>query len=115
MLSMAKGTALFDDVAISDTGASVRARRRSEPGPMRAGAGVGGRGARPICGGRGCAGCAQDGGVVRMDDGAVTFKGGTISGAVAVRARVAFARRKCSCLTLHVAHDAACHGVGMAL
>ena len=67
--------------------------------------------------GRGCVECAQfdGGGVVRMDDGAVTFKGGTISGAVAVRARVAFARRKTSCLTLHVAHDAACHGVGMAL
>ena len=84
---------------------------------MRVWAGVGGRGARPICGGRGCAGCAQygNGGVVRMDDGAVTFQGGTISNTKAVRARVAFARRKCSCLTLHVAYDAACHGVGMAL
>ena len=84
--------------------------------PMPAGAGVGGRCARPICGGRGCAGCAQDGGVVRMDDGAVTFKGGTISRAVAVRVRVLrshVACRKCSCLTLHVARAGACHVMGM--
>ncbi len=65
---------------------------------------MGGRCARPICGGRGCAGCAQDGGVVRMEDGAVTFKGGTISGAVAVRARVAFACRTPQMLVL----DATC-------
>ncbi len=57
VLFMAKGTALFDAVAISDTGASVRARRggaASRAGPMPAGAGVGGWGARPTCGGRGC-------------------------------------------------------------
>ncbi len=120
MLSMAKGTALFDAVAISDTGASVRARRGGcSGGAARQADACGGGCGRTVCaadcGGRGCAGCAQDGGVVRMDDGAVTFIGGTITGAVAVRARVAFARRKCSCLTLHVAYDAACHGVGMAL
>jgi hypothetical protein len=83
---------------------------------MRVGAGVDGRGARPIDGGRGCAGCAQDGGVVRMDDGAVTFKGGTISRAVAVRVhalRSHVACRKCSCLTLHVARAGACHVLGM--
>ena len=78
---------------------------------MRARAGAGGRGARPICGGRGCAGCAQrGGGVVDMDDGAVTFKGGTISRTFAVRAlRSHVACRKCSCLTLHAAHAGACH------
>ena len=103
---MAKGTALFDAVAISDAEAGVRAGRRCEPGPMPAGAGVGGRGARPICGGLGCTGCAQygNGGVVRMDDGAVTFKGGTISNTKAVRARVAFARRMPQMLVL----DATC-------
>ena len=81
---------------------------------MRVTAGVGGRAARPIYGGRGCAGCAQDGngGVVRMDDGAVMFKGGTISNTMAVSAlRSHVACRKCSRLTLHVAHDAACHAV----
>ena len=83
--------------------------------PMPAGAGVGGRCARPICGGRGCAGCAQYGGVVRMDDGAVTFKGGTISNTWAgvrvhaLRSHVANART----LALHVAHDAACHAVSV--
>jgi hypothetical protein len=52
------------------------------------GAGVGGRGAGPIAIGVNCAGCAQTGGgVVFMGDGAVTFKGGTISNSKAVRAR----------------------------
>jgi hypothetical protein len=42
------------------------------------------------CGGRGVSCCAQNGvgGVVRMGDGAVTFKGGTISNTTAVRARL---------------------------
>jgi hypothetical protein len=43
---------------------------------------------RADCGGRGCVGCVQgDGGVVAMLDGAVTFKGGTISRTKAVRTR----------------------------
>ncbi len=43
---------------------------------------------RADCGGRGCVGCVQgDGGVVAMLDGAVTFKGGTISKTKAVRTR----------------------------
>jgi hypothetical protein len=57
---------------------------------MRVGrAGVGGWGATADCNWRGCAGCAQiDGGVVAMSDGAVTFKGGSISETkAAVRAR----------------------------
>ncbi len=78
---MDKGTALFDAVAISGTAARVRA------GLVRrcaVWAGVGGRGATADCDGRGC---AQDyGGVVRMGDGAVTFKGGSISNSTAVRA-----------------------------
>jgi hypothetical protein len=54
------------------------------------GAGVGGRGARADFNKRGCVCCPQgggDGGVVRMSDGNVTFKGGTISDTTAVRAR----------------------------
>ncbi len=52
------------------------------------GAGVGGRVAGPIAASVGCVGCAQTGGgVVRISDGAVTFKGGTISSSKAVRAR----------------------------
>jgi hypothetical protein len=85
---MEKGTALFDSVAISDISGSVRARRiRDASRAGRAvGAGFGGRGARADCNRRGCAGCAQDdGGVVRMDDGAITFKGGSISNTKAVR------------------------------
>ena len=48
--------------------------------------------------GRGCVECAQfdSGGVVRMDDGNVTFKGGTISRAVAVRVRI------CICIFIYV-------------
>ena len=80
---MTKGTALFDTVAISGTETQVRAGQ----GGCAVGADVGGRGAGPIAMGRGCAGCAQDGGgVVDMDDGAVTFKGGSISNSRAVRA-----------------------------
>ncbi len=55
VLSMTKGTALFDAVAISGTGAAVRASRAG----CAVGAGVGGRGASADCIGRGCAGlCA---------------------------------------------------------
>jgi hypothetical protein len=90
---MAKGNALFDAVAISGTAAGVRAGRGGDA--SRAGCavavGVGGRGATADCNTRGCAGCAQGGydnggGVVRMYDGAVTFKGGSISDSTAVRA-----------------------------
>jgi hypothetical protein len=116
---MAKGTALFDTVAISDTfAANVRAGlvRRCEPCRMRVGAGAGGRGVASIAMER-AASAVQDGGVVSMYDGAVTFKGGTISNTKAVRARP---------LRLHIphshvpnihafcciaAHDAACHVV----
>jgi hypothetical protein len=87
------------DIRHRDIGA-CGAGRCSEPGP--------------IDGGRGCAGCAQYGGVVRMDDGTVTFKGGTISRTWAVRAlRSHAACRKRSCLTLHVARAGACHVLGM--
>ncbi len=41
---------------------------------------------RPIAIGVAAPACAQDGGVVRMDDGAVTFKGGSISNSTVVRA-----------------------------
>ena len=89
VLSMAKGTALFDAVAISGSQAGVRASRAGCPH----GVGVGGRGARADCNGRGCAGCAQyGGGVVRMVDGAVTFKGGSISNSTAVRVRLSRSR-----------------------
>ena len=76
-----KGAALFDGVAISGAEASVRAGgRRWLSGPMR----VGGAGAVSDGVGGGCGfGCAQEGGVVLMDDGAVTFKGGTITNATA--------------------------------
>jgi hypothetical protein len=80
---MTAGTALFDAVAISGTEAKARA------GLVRrcaVGAGVGGRGALADCSTRGCAGCAQQsGGVVRMEDGTVTFKGGSISNSTAAR------------------------------
>ena len=83
---MTKGTALFDTVAISGTEANVRVSRAG----CAVGVGVGGRGARADCHGGGCAGCVQyqygSGGVVRMADGAVTFKGGSISSTKAVRA-----------------------------
>jgi hypothetical protein len=80
---MDKGAALFDGVAIFGTGASVRAGgRRWVSGPMREGGGGGGLGRRRR---RVRLGCAQYGGVVRMIDGAVTFKGGTITNTKAVR------------------------------
>ena len=82
---MTKGTALFDTVAISGTETQVRAGQ----GGCAVRADVGGRGAGPFAIGVNCAGCAQFfglGGVVRMDDGAVTFRGGSISNSTAVRA-----------------------------
>jgi hypothetical protein len=82
---MDKGAALFDGVAISGTEAQVRmGRQRWVPGPMRVGGG-GGLGRR-LC-------CAQLGGVVSMYDGAVTFKGGTITNAKAVDAHFALGSR----------------------
>ncbi len=80
MLSMASGSALFDTVAIFGTQALVRA---CESGRCAVGAGVGGRGARPIAMGVAAPACAQFGGVVSMFDGAVTFKGGSISNSTA--------------------------------
>ncbi len=82
MITMVKGAALFDGVAISGTEAQVRAGgQRWVPGPMRGGGGGGGLGRR-LC-------CAQLGGVVWMRDGAVTFKGGTITNTKAVGAHCA--------------------------
>ena len=99
MITIYKGTALFDTVAIFDTEArnSVREGRAVMSRADARGAGVGGRGA-DRCGGYCCLGYAQDGGVVRMVDGVVTFKGGTISNTKAVsacmsRLHVAFASR----------------------
>ncbi len=85
VIFMDKGTALFDAVAITDIEAErVRAGRRGDgarwSGCWRTGCGA-------HCGGHGCVGFAQDGGVVDMGDGALTFKGGTISSTKAVRAR----------------------------
>ena len=86
VIHMLKGTALFDTVEISNTAAeNVREGRFCDA--IRAdarGPGVGGRFAGR-CGVRGCLGCVQYGGVVRMDDGFVTFKGGTISNSTARR------------------------------
>ena len=85
MIDMEMGTALFDTVEISNTEAqAVRTGRFGDA--IRAdarGPGVGGQFAGR-CGVCGRLGCAQDGGVVRMDDGAITFKGGTISNTTAV-------------------------------
>ena len=54
---------------------------------MRVGVGGGGRGAGPIAIGVAAPACAQSGGVVSMEDGAVTFRGGLISNTkAAVRA-----------------------------
>ncbi len=124
VLSIAKGTALFDAVAISGTDAGVRggAGRRCESGRCAHGAGVGGRVAGPIAASVGCVGCAQTGGggVVRISDGAVTFKGGTISNSKAVRARplrlhvlcCASCENACS-LLLSVGHWWECHVVSV--
>ena len=75
-------------------------------GPMRVGAGDGGQDAGR-CGGYCCIGCVQTGGVVRMVDGVVTFKGGTISNIKAVsacmsRLHAAFARRMVHVANTHV-------------
>ncbi len=57
-------------------------------GPMHTWGGCRRTGCGANRGERGCVGCAQTGGgVVRISDGAVTFKGGTISSSKAVRAR----------------------------
>jgi hypothetical protein len=78
------GTALFDAVAISGTEAKARAGQCGDAQLGRVSAdGV----RRPIAMGVAASACAQDGGgVVRMADGAVTFKGGSISNSTAVRA-----------------------------
>jgi hypothetical protein len=67
---------------------SCGAGRRCEPGRMHTWGGGRRTGCGADCGERGCAGFAQDysGGVVRMGDGTVTFKGGSISNSTAVRA-----------------------------
>jgi hypothetical protein len=85
---MDKGTALFDGVAISGTEAQeVRAGgQRWVPGPMRVGGPGSGLGRRRR---RVWLGCAQGGGVVSMLDGAVTFKGGTITHTEAVGSHLA--------------------------
>ena len=57
-------------------------------------------GERAECGRRGCIGCAQNGGVVRMVDGLVTFKGGTISNTKAVRARPSCLHKACRVLQI---------------
>jgi hypothetical protein len=77
VISSNRGATLFDGVAISGTEAEVRAGgQRCVSGPMRVGGAGGGFGRR----GRGAwLYFAQYGGVVTMYDGAVTFKGGTIT------------------------------------
>jgi hypothetical protein len=81
---MTKGTALFDAVPISGTLAWVRAASRE------------------------CVFCEHGGGVVRMLDGDIKFKGGTISNTTAVRERLSRSHVLCRMLMLHanVAHDA---------
>jgi hypothetical protein len=82
VLSMTKGTALFDAVAIFGTEAEARAGlvRRCAVGERVSADGV----RRPIAMGVPASACAQNnGGVVRMEDGAVTFKGGSISNTTA--------------------------------
>jgi hypothetical protein len=64
-------------------------------------------GVRAECGRRGCVGCAQNGGVVRMKDGLVTFKGGTISNTEAVRARHSCLHKACRVATLRCAASCA--------
>jgi hypothetical protein len=74
-------TAVRSTVRAGTGGAAMRV------GPMRIGGGGRRRRCRADCNRRGCVGCAQsgagnnllgNGGVVRMEDGAVTFKGSTI-------------------------------------
>jgi hypothetical protein len=81
VIDIGKGTALLDTVAISDTEAlSVRAGQgvRCKSGECALGW-VSAEEVSANRGRRGCIGCVQDGGVVRMSGGAVKFKGGTIS------------------------------------
>ena len=89
-------------------------------GPMRGGASVGrvsADGVRGRCGGHGCAGCAQYGGVVHMGDGAVKFKGVNISNTKAA-VRGSPSRFHVACRVSHIlmlcaawCHMHACHGV----
>jgi hypothetical protein len=94
---MTKGTALFDTVTISGTRADVRASRAGCAHRLLSADGV----RRPIAIRAAAPACAQyGGGVVDMDDGVVTFKGGSISNTKAVRApsaSCAFARRGMVC------------------
>jgi hypothetical protein len=84
---MAKGTALFDTVAIAGSIAGVRWGRG---GGARWADALSGRVSADGVPSRGqqhdCFGSAQKGGVVLMLDGNVTFKNGTISKSKAVRA-----------------------------
>jgi hypothetical protein len=101
VLSMARGTARFDAVAISGTGAIVRAGPGGDA--TRADARGGGcrrTGCEADCGGQGCVGYAQRGGVVSMDDGAVTFIGGNISNTTGVRVRMLRLLHVCCMLQL---------------
>jgi hypothetical protein len=84
VIFMAKGTALFDTVPISGTQAWVRAAKSE------------------------CIGCEHGGGVVRMLDGDIKFKGGTISNTTAVRERLSRSHVPCRMLMLYanVALDA---------
>ncbi len=118
MINMYDGVVTFKGSTISNTTAMrVRLSHLHVPRRMSHVAGVGGGGASR-CGGRGCVGCAQygGGGVVYMYDGAVTFKGGTISSTEAMRVRLSrlhFPRRllQTSHFALHIAHDGAYHVV----
>ena len=68
VLIILNGNATFESVAISNTSAGVRLAWGGRPGPeAERGGGV------------------QSGGVVRMDDGSVRFKGGSIARSTAVR------------------------------
>jgi hypothetical protein len=99
---MTKGTALFDTVAISGTEAGVRAARAGLVRRCVVGR-VSANGVRgPIA--MGLAGSAYAqwfGGVVRMEDGAVTFKGGSISNS---SLRVASVRIACCMFLRCVLH-----------
>jgi hypothetical protein len=110
VLSMDRGTALFDTVAISDTEALHESVRRCKSCRWALGR-VSADGVRGRLRGRGCIGCVQDdadygGGVVGMLGGAITFKGGTISSTTAVRAsplRFHVVRRKLQMPALYAA------------
>jgi hypothetical protein len=109
VLFMSKGTALFDAVAISGSAAGVRAGRGGDAQLGRVSAdGV----RRPIAMGVAAPACAQyDGGVVGMYDGAVTFKGGSISNS---RAWVRAPSVRCASLRRGMVCCAVRHGRWMA-